>query len=462
MTDSSFERQTLSNPCEVAPARDGTRTADAEGTLSATVEQPEAAKPPFSEKSALPADLQPLGLFSRTGFLLTSMVAGLSSVCIKQLLLPLQIATLDPQTTNTSFALVSAIGAVAGLLAAPLTGALADRTTSRWGRRRPWLVAGIVVGVLGLLTMAAATTIPVLVLGEILEQLGVDAVLANVTALIPELIPERQRASTSALNGMAPIVGGVLGLVIVTFLTNPRVVLQGYLVLAVLSLGFVVFFVLVLHERPLRQEDIAPFRVRAFLVSFLRPLTARDFVLTLLSRLLVFVTFTLLGSYLFFYLRKELHLSVEEAARGVTSFQVLSASVLLITALLTGHLSRVLGRVKPFAVMGAVLMALALFILVFNQTQGILLPVAALFGCGWGSYLGVDTQLAVRVLPRETERGKDLGILYTAIFLPLIVTPLLGATILNHAAHGFALLFTVAAVASLLAALFIVPIRSVT
>src|SRR6266568_3165481 len=90
-----------------------------------------------TQTEELASVLPRIGIFYRGGFLLASMVAGLSSVCIKQLLLPIQVGIIDPHNTNTSFAVVSAIGAFAGLVAAPLTGALSDRTMSRWGRRRP-------------------------------------------------------------------------------------------------------------------------------------------------------------------------------------------------------------------------------------------------------------------------------------------------------------------------------------
>jgi len=43
-----------------------------------------------------------IGLSYRVGFTLASMVAGLSSMCIKQLLLPLQVSFIAPHSTNTS------------------------------------------------------------------------------------------------------------------------------------------------------------------------------------------------------------------------------------------------------------------------------------------------------------------------------------------------------------------------
>lgn len=74
--------------------------------------------------------------------------------------------------------------------------------------------------------------------------------------------------------------------------------------------------------------------------------------------------------------------------------------------------------------------------------------------------LTLHIALAIRVLPKATDRGKDLGLVSTAIFLPLIVSPILGASILNTV-HSFAVLFLLAALASLLAAVCILPIRSV-
>src|SRR5579875_1415938 len=384
----------------------------------------------------------PLGLRYRLGFTLASMIAGIS-VCIKQLLLPLQVSQLDPVHTYTSFTLVASLGALAGLVASPLSGALSDRTVSRFGRRRPWMVGGLIVALLGLALMAAATSIALLLLGEVLEQIGVDTILATVTTLIPDHIPEQQRAHTAALNGMAPVCGGVLWLVLVTGFTHTRSVTQGYLVLALCSVGCLLTFLGVLHEDTTTGKPVPPQSCKAFIFSFGRPLASRDFVLTLLSRLLVFLTFTILGAFLLFYLQGVFHLSAQGAARTLTAFQVVATLLLVGVALLVGALAQRLNRLKPFVIVGALLMAVALGllgVLVLLPCWIALFVAAVLFGGGFGAYLGVDINLAVRVLPRAEERGKDLGIMYTAIFLPLILSPLIGEVALN-VFHSFALLF---------------------
>jgi MFS family permease len=433
-------------------------SADAEASMEA---EPVAVE---AEPSAKPAVQARLGVPYRVGFALASMVAGLSSICIKQLLLPLQVSGMvAAKSVNTEFALVSSLGALAGLLAAPIAGALSDRTISRFGRRKPWITIGLIVALVGLVIMALAKTIPVLLIGEILEQIGVDGILSNISALIPDQLPREKQSVTASLNGIGPNVGGVIGLLLVTNFTDTRNAMQGYMLLAVLTLIFIGYFLLVLREPSHLHEKAnqKPFNLGSFLVGFVHPLTSADFVFTLVSRLLVFFSFTMLGSYTLFYLLADLHVTKVVAAHGVTTYQLISTSVLLVVAVIAGMLSHRIKRLKPFVIVGAILMAIGLFIIVSVHTWTALFTAGAIFGCGFGSYLGVDIALAVRVLPRAEDRGKDLGIIYTAIFLPLIVTPLIGAFILNTFHNNYSMLFSVAAVASILAALFILPIKSV-
>ncbi|MCW2491890.1 MAG: transporter, partial [Frankiales bacterium] len=49
-------------------------------------------------------------------------------------------------------ALVTSVGSLLSVVANPFFGRLSDRTSSRWGMRRPWMVAGLAGGSLGILT----------------------------------------------------------------------------------------------------------------------------------------------------------------------------------------------------------------------------------------------------------------------------------------------------------------------
>jgi MFS family permease len=397
-------------------------------------------------------------LFSLT---LSVMVGGLSSVVIKQLLLPIQTSQIAPHNTNMAFTLVASIGAFAGLLASPLAGALSDRTALRHGRRRPWIALGIATALIGISIMAFAHAIWILLLGEIFAQVGIDILLAITTAVIPDQVPFSQRPFLSACVGMAPNVGGVLGLFLVSRLTDTRLVWQGYMLMALVSLLCVMIFLLVLRDPPVSQEELPPpFHGRSFLVSFVSPLRIKDFSLTFTSRCFAYLSFTLLGAYLLFYLVGKLHYTTPTAATGLANLQLLSTSVLVITAFFAGWLSKRLNRLKPFVIGGALGMAAGLGVMVAFPTWTGILIAEVIFGIGFGLYLGVDIALAVRVLPSKNARGKDLGIIYDAIYLPLIVSPLIGGWVLHVSPNNFAFIFALAACSGVVSAILIAPIKS--
>jgi len=57
-----------------------------------------------------------------------------------------------------SLAVVTGIGALLAMVGNPFFGRLSDRTSSRLGMRRPWMVTGLVGGSAGILMVALAPT----------------------------------------------------------------------------------------------------------------------------------------------------------------------------------------------------------------------------------------------------------------------------------------------------------------
>jgi MFS family permease len=338
----------------------------------------------------------------RALFALASIVTGLCNVTIKQLLLPAQVGFLDPTNKFTTFALIASVGALAGVIIAPLAGALSDRTVSRWGRRRPWIIFGIIFAV----------------------------------------------------------VGGLVGLLLVARFTDAtRHPQQGYYLLAGASCVLVILFLIVLRDKPLPRGAMPPFRFTTFLAGFwLSPRKYPDFGYTWLSRSLIFLGYTILISYILYYLQDVIH--YQGADKGVAIFQLIATGTLILSAIIGGIFADKVQRLKPFVSGGAVLMMIALLLIAFVPKWPVMLVGAVILGIGFGVYLAVDIALAVRVLPAASNRGKDLGIINTAIFLPLIFSPIIGAVVLNLS-HNYSLLFAVAALCFLLAAVLILPIKGV-
>jgi len=396
----------------------------------------------------------------RLFFGLASMVSGLSNIAIKQLLLPAQVSLLDPAHTYTVLAIITSAGALVGMLTTPLAGALSDRTTLRWGRRRSWLIFGMVFVVVGLILMGRATTFLQLLIGELITQIAVNSVMPALVAIIPDQMPSNRRALASAFVGMGPVVGGVLGLVLVARFTNANLhPQQGYYIMAGASCVCILLFLVVLRDRPLPHGAMPPFRLSTFLAGFwLSPRKHPDFFFTWLSRCLIFLGYTILVLYVYLYLKNVLHYA--SADKGVAIFQGITTGALVIAAIVGGIAADRLRRIKLFVSGAALIMVVALLLIAFIPSWPMMLVAAVILGLGFGIYMSVDIVLAVSVLPTENNSGKDLGIINTAIYLPLILSPVIGASILNSF-QSYTLLFAFAAGCCLLAALLILPIKRV-
>jgi MFS family permease len=66
----------------------------------------------------------------------------------------------------------------------PFFGRLSDRTASHLGMRRPWMVIGLLGGSLGILVVAVAPTVPVVLVGWCIAQLFFNALLAAMVAVL--------------------------------------------------------------------------------------------------------------------------------------------------------------------------------------------------------------------------------------------------------------------------------------
>src|SRR5436305_3390193 len=103
--------------------------------------------------------------------------------------LGLRVHAIDPDNAAADLSLVMGTGALVAMFANPFFGHLSDRTTSRFGMRRPWLIFGALAGACRLATIACATSIWQVLLGWCGTQLADKASLAVPLALLPDQGP---------------------------------------------------------------------------------------------------------------------------------------------------------------------------------------------------------------------------------------------------------------------------------
>lgn len=387
-----------------------------------------------------------------------------------QELLPLQVAGVfgaDPtnahwQQDTLDFGIVSGIAAICSVIAYPLTGALSDRTTSRFGRRRPWIVIGALLFAAALVLLSFQSGLAGIVVCWALASIGFCALSAALTALISDQVPVGQRGLASALISAPQAIGLIIGVVLVLTLLTTQV--AGYVGLAVLLLVLVTPFLLFVPDPRLPKEFRPPFTWASFVQGFwISPIKYPDFGWTLLSRVLVNIA-NALGTSLLLYVLA-FGLKRDDPEDDLLVLIVIYTITSVVASLVCGRLSDRTGRRLPFVWASAVLQAVgAVLIAVFMGSADlgwtIALVAAALLGLGYGCFLSIDQALATQVLPDAASRGKDLGIMNIASVLPQGIAPMIGAVIVL-AFGNFPALFIASAIVGVIGAVTVLPIRSV-
>jgi MFS family permease len=388
---------------------------------------------------------------------LANTVVWLSILPVSQILLPLQVASLDPTTRFSHLAIATTVGVLAAIITNPIAGALSDRTTSRLGRRRSWLMACTVFSAVTLALMANANSFLALVLWWGLFHVAANAVLAALSAVVPDQVPVRQRATVSAFVGLSSPLGAVIGALLVTRVVKSTSL--AYYVFIGISIIVMALFVLVLRDQPLPRGAVTRFQWKSFLADFwINPVHYPDFSWAWLTRFLVYLSYFVALGYLLYFLQDVVH--YPNAAQGVTSFQVILTSALLIASVLTGLISDKVQRRKVFVMGASFVIMLSFLLLAFFHTWPAILVAAAVLGLGFGGYLGVDLALITQVLPFANARGKDLGVINIANALPQAVGSAIAAVVINTF-HSYTLLFVLAAILASLGAVLILQVKSV-
>ena len=196
---------------------------------------------------------------------------------------------LDPANAVGSLSLVLGVGGLVGIVGNPLFGRLSDRTRSRWGMRRPWIVGGAIVTNLGMFIIASASNVGVVLLGFCVAVAGLYAALAGLIALIPDQVPAEQRGLVSGVMGMGLPIGAIGGTFIVQAVSASTLLM--FMVPAAVTLVTCVLLALVVNDRRLDPaRPLPPFRFKEFLQTFyVNPRHNPDFGWTWLSRFLFFM-----------------------------------------------------------------------------------------------------------------------------------------------------------------------------
>jgi MFS family permease len=376
------------------------------------------------------------------------------------ILLPAQVAELDPAHKAENLAVVTGISALFTLFAQPIAGALSDRTRSRFGRRAPWIVAGGVAG--GLLTIALqfAASLFWITLVWVVAQVALNALQGPLTAVIADRVEDRRRATAAAFAGVGTAVGATVGVVLAGRLLGHLGL--GYLAFGVLVAVVAVLFTVLNRDRHSFGGPRDPFSLGRFVKGFwVSPRRHPDFAWAFAGRFAMILGYQAVASYQLYILTDYVHLAPADAGATAGTLSICSMVTTVAGTLVFGRLSDRLGRRKVFVFVATLVMGAGVAIPLVAPTVAGMVLYSLVVGIGYGAYVAVDVALMVDVLPSTGDAARDLGVLNVATNIPQALTGVIAATLLALFHGDYAAIFVWSAVAVLASSLFVLPIRSV-
>jgi MFS family permease len=357
------------------------------------------------------------------------------------------------------------LGYLAGTLALiplvlpPFIGAWSDRV----GRRLPFLVWGTAVNVLGLLVMWLAPGYWVYALGYVLVQLGNSVASSPYAALIPDVVPEGERGSSSGALAFLQLSSQIAGGVAAFALGGSR---TGQFMVIILFLVLCTYITLVSVREPgvVKPGDHRiPWRV------YFEP-QYRDFRWVFLTRAFTETGRFAVQPFLLFYLTDVVRTfrlgswDLKEPQLALTLLLVALSLTAAVTAIIGGPRSDRIGK-KPIIYFAGAVMAVAALGFMLTQNYAVAALMGLVFGMGYGAYVSVDWALATSVLPDALKHARDMGVWHIALVFPQLFQGLFGQLLdrANKASEnsGYALLFGIAIGFFVLGTVFVSRIRGV-
>jgi MFS family permease len=359
-----------------------------------------------------------------------------------------------------SLSLVAGVGALLAMIANPFFGKLSDRTTLRLGMRRPWMMLGLLGGSFGVLVVALAHNIAVLLVGWCIAQVFFNALLAALVAVLPDQVPAGQRGAVSGVLGVCVPVASVTGTFLVKVFTGNQLAM--FMAPCVIGGVFILLFAITMNDRRLYATDKAPWSMRELAAIFyIDPRKAPDFAWAFASRFLFVLAYAFLATYQTFYLLNKIGSSAHDVPRQVFLGTLIQSCVVVVASLFGGALSDRTGRRKVFVLGASMVYGLGLFVIAAAGSYAGFLAGMAVGGLGFGVYVAVDLALAADVLPDPANAAKDLGVFNIAGALPYSVAPALAPAILAIAEGSYGVLYAVAGISAILGAAAILPVKGV-
>jgi MFS family permease len=342
---------------------------------------------------------------------LTMIFTALDTVVLPERLRGL----VPPGSANLTVAAISGLGAIVAVVVQPMMGSISDYTTSRWGRRKPYIVIGSTFDLVFLVGLATSNVVLALAAFYVLLQFSSNVAQGPFQGYVPDLVPAAQVGLASALVGVMSVLGPLLGIVIVSvpLLLAPKGTEPDFMIatiaLGVVELTTALVTVLTVDEGRQAKDRAGRSWGQIAVETWGRDvLRERSFVFLVASRLFILAGGSMLVREIDFYLEAALGLGVNERGTWVTAATVILAGSVLIVSIPAARLSDRYGR-KALIYVACAFGATGSAIISVAPVIGVALAGAVLVGIALGTFVSVDWALMTDIIPKA-DSGRYMGL----------------------------------------------------
>jgi MFS family permease len=380
--------------------------------------------------------------------------------------LAIRVSEVAPDSKESSLGLITGLGALIALLVNPIYGMLSDRTTSAFGMRRPWIFAGAIISVAALVALAYAPNVLLVGVAWCAVQLACNGMFAGLAAFLPDRVSESQRGKVSALTGIAQQFAPLVGLLIANVGsafgggTSAMIILP-----SVLGLILIMIYLKSTTDRVLPLSLRQRFRPSDVVQAFVfNPRRNPDFGWAWLGRFFMQLGFAAGATYQVYFINARFGIPLVAVAGLQLGLSLMSIALISVSASVSGTLSDRLRRRKVFVFTASALAAISSILAASATDLWVYFVSMAILAVATGAYFAVDLALVTDVLPNaEQAAAKDMGIFNIAGTLPQSLAPALAPMLLavGGGTSNYHALFWGAAIAAVLGALTVIPIKKV-
>lgn len=370
--------------------------------------------------------------------------------------------------------LIKGLGSIVVISTQLTVGFISDHAYSKLGKRRPFMLFGVITGCAAIALFMIAPQYWWLLSAYLLIEFTLNVASVPFQSLLPDLVPKLQHAYAGSVMGALHLTGNLLGLLSLLAITliygsntdagYRELLLPAYIVILVGTMLIVVFgideekWAQAVRETitgAVKSISILPGTVVKFaktaptvfgcIIHDYKKVDLRkqpNFVWLALSRFAVFLGYHSFLTFVKYYTeinldRESWLVSIGIAPEKVGSFLGLVTPAMLVFFILGGLGGNLASAFladrygKKAVIAGGMIIAGVMDIpLIFTSNVWIAIGAGMALGVGWGAFLAADWAFACTLMPKD-RAGSFMGIWDVTTLLPQILAPIIAGGVIR-------------------------------